>query len=161
MNVTPFSAEDKRRMMEPYDETTPNGLIQKYYQYASFIFAWRGNEGAKTKVEHYREELDLYGNQTGQIEYNPIFTKNNQGGEKKISTSRWIDNTGEIHTTAARLWREIMSRRPEDAKDSRFFLTPNQNWQRSGKWYTRQPIGKESMRTWTKEAAKAIGMNIT
>lgn len=88
INAVPFPPEEKRKIIDLHNEETPEGLLKKFFQYASFIFAWRGNEGAKSMITHYREEKDLRGIPTGRIEYNPIFTKTCQEEEKILSSSK-------------------------------------------------------------------------
>lgn len=160
VNAAAISQEDKLKMLALYSDENPSDLNRRYYQYASFIFQWRGNEGANSLIHHYKEEKNLRGELTGRIEYNPIFTKNCPGGDKALSDTKYIEANGEVHLEAARLYRLILSKRPPNCKDDRFFLTPNKNWKISGNWYNTIPIGRNNMGTWTKDAAKAIGLDV-
>jgi hypothetical protein len=160
VNAAAIPQDDKMKMMQLYTDDTPDGLNRRYYQYASFIFQWRGGEGANSSIYHYKEEKDLRGVPTGRIEYNPIFSKTCQGGDKRLSDSKFIEDTGEVHKEAARLYRLIISKRPPNCRDDRFFMSPNVNWKLSSKWYNTVPIGCNNIGKWTKEAAAAVGIDV-
>ena len=58
------------------------------------IFAWRGNKEANSLVSTY----------------------------KILSNLKWINDKGEIHTTSAQLWKEIIKHCPAKVKNDQFFL---------------------------------------
>ncbi|XP_045479416.1 uncharacterized protein LOC123684273 [Harmonia axyridis] len=70
-------------MVSLWDENTPAGLQRKFYHIASVELAWRGGEAVNCKVHYFKEEVDNSGIKTGRVEYNPLFNKTAQGGEKK------------------------------------------------------------------------------
>lgn len=79
-----------QKMINIYDENTPDGLLKKFYHIAAHELAWRGGEATFCLVKYFREELDNQGVLTGRIEYNPIISKTAQGGSKKLTDSKWL-----------------------------------------------------------------------
>lgn len=97
----------------------------------------------------------------GRIEYNPVFSKTAQGGDKKITDSKWlVPNTKETKLCPVRLFKKLLSKRGNTIKSDRLFLTPNPFWQKPGStgWYKNCPIGKNQISKWTQEAAQRIGI---
>ncbi|XP_031341004.1 uncharacterized protein LOC116169118 [Photinus pyralis] len=125
-------------MMNVWNENTPEGLQRKLFIIISVELAWRGNEGLTTLVHHFKEELGNDGIYTGRIEYNPVFTKTTQGGERKCANSKNI-------------------------KTDRLFLTVNPNWRdlQGVGWYKDVPVGKNVMGKWMNDSAKRAGLNTT
>ncbi|KAJ3666470.1 hypothetical protein Zmor_001911 [Zophobas morio] len=61
------------KIIQNFDENTPDGLQKKFYQNAAVELAWRGNEAASCVVNFFKKELNNYGLPTGRLEYNTIF----------------------------------------------------------------------------------------
>lgn len=148
-------------MIKIHDEDTPDGLQKKIFHLFSFELAWRGNEAVNCKVHYFQQELDLKGEFTGRIEYNPIFSKTTQGGAKALASSKWlVRNNTNKDLCPIRLFLKLFEKRntnPEITSD-RLFLTVHSNWKK-GIWYKNMPIGINSMSKWTKLSAEKIGVN--
>lgn len=93
------------------------------------------------------------------MEYNPIFSRTSQGGDKKLSNSKWlVANTIDADLCPVRLYRKLISKRGQNITTQRLFLTVNPNW-KMGNWYKNCPIGKNTLSNWTKQAAQKIGLD--
>jgi hypothetical protein len=57
---------------------------------ASYELVWRGGEACNCLLSYFEEEFDNYGNPTGRIAYNPIFSKTAQGGSHRLTEKRWL-----------------------------------------------------------------------
>lgn len=155
--------EHLNEMMQVWDEETPEGLQRKFYHVAAFELAWRGGEAVKCKIDHFRFEKKTDGSLTNRIEYNPIFSKTRQGGENKLSDSKWLTpNLEKPSICPVRLFKKLMSKRSNSIKTDRLFLTPNCTWnqENSSGWYKNMPVGENTLGKWTKEAAMKIGLDV-
>jgi hypothetical protein len=115
-------------MQKIWDENTP-GLLKIFYIITAKELAWRGNEGAYTKIDFFKFKTSNSGNSTGRIEYNPLFCKTAQGGSKRCANSKWlVANTEDDSICPVRLYRKILQKRPKNLTTDRFFLTPNPHW---------------------------------
>ncbi|KAK5638533.1 hypothetical protein RI129_012828 [Pyrocoelia pectoralis] len=74
-----FSLEEIDKIINSFDENTPEGLQKKFFHIVSFELAWRGGEGSNCITDYFKEEIGNDGCATGRIIYNPIFTKTCQG----------------------------------------------------------------------------------
>lgn len=74
-----------KKLVDTCDENTPDGLIKKVFYIFSYELAWRGGEATKCMHNFFKPEIDNIGNKTGRIEYNSIFSKTAQGGNKKCA----------------------------------------------------------------------------
>lgn len=150
-------------MIDVWDEDTAEGLQKKIFMIVSVELAWRGGEGCMASIHHFREERANDGNATGRIEYNPIFTKTTQGGDKKLSGSKWLVENVEIPSKCpVRLFKKLREKRSEKISVDRLFLTPNPNWEspRGAGWYKNVPIGQNIIAKWVKESAKKAGLDV-
>lgn len=148
-------------IMNCCDEDTPEGLMKKFYHIASYELAWRGGEGVNCQIDFFKPETNNYGNETGRIEYNPIFSKTCQGGSQKCSDSKWlIQNKEQPERCPVRLFHKIMSKRGENITTSRFFLTSNPFWTKNGIWYKNSPVGRNELSKWLKKSAEQCGINV-
>ncbi|KAJ3655110.1 hypothetical protein Zmor_014250 [Zophobas morio] len=68
-----------KKMINHWDENTPSGLQKNFYLIAAKELAWRGGEGAHCLLHYFKPEVDSSSNLTGRYEYNPIFSKTQQG----------------------------------------------------------------------------------
>lgn len=73
-----------------YNEDSPVGLQKKFFYITAYELCWRGGEGTSCRVHYFEEETDNAGQLTGRLEYNPLFTKTEQGGAKKLSESKFL-----------------------------------------------------------------------
>lgn len=143
-----------------WDEDTPCGLQRKFFHVASYELAWRGGEATKCLVHYFKKETDIKRLNTGRIEYNPIFTKTAQGGAQRCANSKWLTpNINNPDICPVRLFEKLMSKREENIKTERLFLTPNPAWQTHGFWYKNVPVGINSISKWMKESAEKVGLD--
>ena len=85
-----LSEQEIDKMCTIWDEMTPDGLQRKFFHIASYELAWRGLEACNCLLSYFEEEFDSYGNPTGRIAYNPIFSKTVQGGCQWLTEKRWL-----------------------------------------------------------------------
>jgi hypothetical protein len=85
-----LTTEELSKMIEIWDENTPNGLQRKLFHIVGYELAWRGGEASTCCIQHFIEEKDKNGARTGRVEYNPVFSKTSQGGSKKLADSKWL-----------------------------------------------------------------------
>lgn len=159
---TALSKEKIIEMIKSWDESTPAGLQKKFYQIAAYELAWRGSEGSRCLIQYFKEERDSEGNLTNRLEYNPVFTKTSQGGNKKTADSKWlVPNVRDRDICPVRLFRVMVSKRGANIKTDRLFLCPNPYWKLSEpfSWYKNAPVGINEMAKWTKTAAANVGIN--
>ena len=146
-------------MLNVWDEETPDDLQKKFYLIASVELAWRGGEGAMCSIKYFKEETNSDGIQTGRIEYNPVFTKTTQGGTSKCADSKWlIENKVNPDFCPVRLYRKLISKRSNNVKTDRLFLTVNPSW-KSSFWYKNMPIGRNNIQQWINDNAQRAGLN--
>lgn len=145
------------KIVETCDEETPDGLQKKMFFVLSYELVWRGGEGPRCLTNYLKEELDHAGQKTGRIEYNPLFTKTTQGGDKPCASSKWlVRNKVNPNICPIRLYKKFMQKR-QAIKCERLFLTVNPFWQ-SGKWYKSIPVGRNLMNKWTSTQAEKSGL---
>lgn len=163
ISAVAFTSDENMKMQKIWDENTPEGLQKKFFIIASKELAWRGNEAAYATTHYFKMEMDNYGNSTNRIEYNPIFTKTNQGGSKRCSDSKWLIPNSDTNICPVRLYHKILEKRPKRITNDRFFLAPNPQWQltKSLGWFKNTPIGINTISTWTKETAQKVGLDTT
>lgn len=154
--------EEITQMIESCEENTPDGLQKKFFHIASYELAWRGGEGAKCMIYYFHEELKNDGMPSNRIIYNPIFTKTCQGGEQRCAENKWLtENIIETDKCPVRLFKKLISKRSDNIKTDRLFLTPNPYWSTEGApWYKNIPVGKNEIAKWTTKAAESIGLDI-
>ncbi|KAK9685652.1 hypothetical protein QE152_g37874 [Popillia japonica] len=87
-NSVTLKAAEISKIVSFFDENTPDGLQKKFYQIYSVELAWRGNEAVFCLVYYFKAECDHYCQPTGRIEYNTIFSKIAQCGEKYTAESK-------------------------------------------------------------------------
>lgn len=158
------SAMDKsevERMVDDCNEKTPEGLQLKFFHLVSYELAWRGGEGTNCLTHYFKPEINNEGKLTGRLEYNPVFTKTCQGGNKKLSDSKWlIPNTSNPSRCPVRIFNKLKEKRGENITTDRLFLTPNPFWQTNqGRWYKNCPVGKNEISKWLKKSAEKIGLD--
>lgn len=149
-------------MMNLWDENTPNGLQKKFFHIAAFELAWRGGEAAQCKIHYFKTEKNNDGTSTGRLEYNSIFSKTAQGGDKKLNDSKWLtENKENPDLCPVRLFYKILSKRGPNILTDRLFLTVNQYYEKEGSkgWYKNMPIGPNELSKWTRDSAIKIGLN--
>lgn len=162
-SATALEKTDIDEMVKIHDEDTPDGLQKKLFLIISVELAWRGGEGASAMVYHFKEETGNDGKPTGRIEYNPIFTKTTQGGDKKCASSKWlIINEENPANCPVRLFEKLISKRGDNVKTDRLFLAVHPKWQCGADgWYKNSAIGKNLIGKWTNESAKKAGLDTT
>jgi hypothetical protein len=80
-------------------------------------------------IYHFKKETNNSGNLTTRIEYNTVFNKTNQGGDKTCCASKWlIPNAVDPNVCPVRLFLKLMGKRSNNVKTDRFFLTSNKHW---------------------------------
>ncbi|KAK9881460.1 hypothetical protein WA026_016346 [Henosepilachna vigintioctopunctata] len=125
-NSVALKAEEISKIISNFDENTPDDLQKKFYQICSVQLAWRGNEAVFCLTDYFKAECDNYGQPTGRIEYNTIFSKTAQGGEKHTAESKWFTpNENCEDKCPVRLLKKMLSKRTPNIKTNRLFLTPN------------------------------------
>lgn len=82
--------DEYKKMVSVFDEETPEGLQKKFYCIASYELAWRGGEAAAAQLDYFHEELNNSGMWSGRIEYNTVFSKTAQGGNRKLVDTKWL-----------------------------------------------------------------------
>jgi hypothetical protein len=90
ISASSLSEQEIDKMFAIWDETTPDGLQRKFFHVASYELVWRGGEACNCLLSYFEEEFDNYGNPTGRIAYNPIFSKTAQGGSHRLTKKRWL-----------------------------------------------------------------------
>lgn len=156
-----FTLEQLLKMAECYEENNPDGLQKIFFHICSFELAWRGNEAANCKMHYFQKELDLKGDFSGRVEYNPIFSKTSQGGSKALTNSKWlVKNKTNERVCPVRLYLKLMEKRATNPSltTERLFLTVNPNWEK-GVWYKNMPLGINSISKWTNLSAEKIGLD--
>lgn len=155
-----LKAEEISKIVSFFDENTPDGLQKKCYQICSVELAWRGNEAVFCLIDYFKAEYDNYGQPTRRIEYNTIFSKTAQGGEKHTAESKWLTpNKNCEDQCPVRLLKKMLSKRTPNIKTNRLFLTPNPDWQKTKIWYKNCPVGLNQLSKWTRSAAESIGLD--
>lgn len=155
-----LTTEEISKIVENYDENSPDGLQKKFYQISAVELAWRGNEATFCLVEFFNNEVNIYGEFTGRIEYNTVFSKTTQGGEKHTAASKWLTSNKECQDKCpVRLLQKMLSKRTPNIKTNRLFLTPNPDWKKTGIWYKNCPMGLNQLSKWTRLGAQSIGIN--
>jgi hypothetical protein len=137
-----LSPDNYVSMIKVCNEHTPDGLQKKFYIIAAHELAWRGGEGVQCLTTFFKEELQMDGTLSNRIEYNPIFSKNAQGGSKKCADSKWLTFNKNEDICPIRLYRKLMEKRTNITKTDRLFLTTHPCWESSGMWYKNMPIGR-------------------
>lgn len=159
VSASALTVEEIKTIALNYDENTPDGLQKKFYQIAAPELAWRGNEATYCLLDYFQEEYNNDGSYTGRIEYNTVFSKTAQGGDKSLAKSKWlIPNQENEDLCPVRLFRKMLSKRTENITTRRLFLSPNKNWAHS-KWYKNIPIGINEISKWTRLGAEKIGLD--
>lgn len=149
--------EEFKAMVQNCDEETPDGLQKKLFFVLSYELAWRGGEGVKCLASYFKEDINNAGEKTGRMEYNPIFDKTTQGGDKPCAPSKWlIKNKVNPDLCPVRLLRKFFEKRNK-INIPRLFLTVNPFW-KLGKWYKNIPVGKNLITRWTSTEAKKSGL---
>ncbi|KAK9883342.1 hypothetical protein WA026_001517 [Henosepilachna vigintioctopunctata] len=129
-NSVALKAEEISKIISIFDENTPDGLQKKFYQICFVELAWSGNEAVFCSTNYFEAECDNYGQPTGRIEYNTIFSKTVQGGEKH--TSKWLKpNKNCEDKCPVRLLKKMLRKRTPNIKTNRLFLTPHPDWQKT------------------------------
>ena len=162
VSASALTSDEYKKIIEMWDENTPDGLQRKFFHIVSHELAWRGGEGYSACIQYFKEETDNFGNPKGRIEYNPIFSKTTQGGSKKLSDSKWlITNFDNPQMCPVRLFKKLMEKRGNLIQTDRLFLTPNPYWSQpnSKGWYKNSPVGKNIVSSWFKSAASDIGID--
>ncbi|KAK9871652.1 hypothetical protein WA026_014097 [Henosepilachna vigintioctopunctata] len=125
-NSVDLKAEEISKIISIFDENTPDGLQKNFYQIFSVELAWRGNEAVFCLTDYFKAECDNYGQPTGRIEYNTIFSKTAQSGEKHIAESKWLTpNKNCEDKCPVRLLKKMLSKRTPNIETNRLFLTPS------------------------------------
>ncbi|KAJ8966840.1 hypothetical protein NQ317_003022 [Molorchus minor] len=155
--------KDWDAMTTVWDEETPDGLQKKLFMIISVELAWRGGEGSMASIHHFKAEQRNDGETTGRIEYNPIFSKTTQGGDKKLSDSKWLVENREIPDKCpVRLFQKLREKRDANIKSDRLFLTQNPFWNKvpGARWYKDSPVGQNTISKWVKESAQKAGLDL-
>lgn len=146
-------------MLSKCDEENPHGLQKKFFLLASVELAWRGNEGAKCLINYFKEEFKNDA-ATGRIEYNPIFNKTSQGGNKKLADSKWLISNENKDICPVRLFKKLVAKRNDRIKTDRLFLTPNPAWRMNPHgWFKNMPVGVNEISKWMKSIAEEAGVD--
>lgn len=56
----------------------------------SYELAFRGGEAANCSMDFFKEEIYHDVSASNRIEYNPVFSKTCQGGNRGLSNSKWL-----------------------------------------------------------------------
>lgn len=146
-----------KNMVQNCDEETPDGLQKKLFFVLSYELAWRGGEGVKCLISYFKDDINNAGEKTDRMEYNPIFDKTTQGGEKPCAPSKWVvKNKINPDLCPVRLFKKFLEKR-NNINIPRLFLTVNPFW-KLGKWYKNIPVGKNIITRWTSTEAKKSGL---
>lgn len=154
-----LSTEELLKMIQSYDEETPDGAQKKFFHLCSYELAWRGNEAVNCKIHFFQKEFNNMGEFTGRIEYNSIFSKTTQGGSKSLASSKWlVRNLSNEDLCPVRLFLKLMEKRGPNILSDRLFLTVHPNW-KNGSWFKNCPLGINIVSKWTKMSAEKIGID--
>ncbi|KAJ3662095.1 hypothetical protein Zmor_006456 [Zophobas morio] len=77
-------------MTNLWDEATCEGLQYNFFYIAARELVWKGNEAGSPLVSFFRDEAEKGGELSGQLEYNPVFSKNRQGSSHLLNDSKWL-----------------------------------------------------------------------
>lgn len=155
--------EEFNQLIDIWNEDTPEGLQKKFFLIASVELAWRGGEASSCLLHYFKRECGNDGTQTTRIEYNPVFTKTTQGGSQKCANSKWLIRNKETPANCpVRLFEKLISKRTNNIKTDRLFLTVNPFWNQSYSigWYKNCPIGKNELSKWMKDSASKAGFDV-
>lgn len=153
--------EEYTRIIDSCDEKTPLGLQMKFFHISSYELAWRGGEGVNCLLHYFRKEINNAGEETGRLEYNPIFSKTCQGGNKKCTDTKWLTpNIENPDRCPIRLYNELILQRGQNITTDRLFLTPNPFWTKpNAAWYKNSPVGQNEIGKWLKKSAEKCGLD--
>jgi hypothetical protein len=90
VSAATLSLEEYNKIIDLWDEDTPDGLQRKFYHIVARELAWRGGEAADCLVTYFKEEKNNVGEATGRLIYNPVFGKTAQGGAGRLSEKKWL-----------------------------------------------------------------------
>ncbi|KAJ3622485.1 hypothetical protein MTP99_002992 [Tenebrio molitor] len=107
-----LSEKEYKKIVQVFDEESPEGLQKKFFLIASYELAWRG-------------------------------------GAKRLTESKWLIPNENAELCPVRLYHKLLSKRGNNVKTERMFLTPNPFWNSNGKnyWYYWKGIGIEKRPT--------------
>lgn len=160
MASAPLSLSEFNRIINFWDENTPEGLQRKFYHIAAVELAWRGGEAVACLLEFFQLEKNNDGTPTNRVEYNPIFSKTCQGGSKNCTDSKYLVQNSDSNACPVRLYLKLLSKRGPQIKTNRLFLRPNRHWKKeTDNWYDNMPLGRNVINGWTKASAEAIGLD--
>jgi hypothetical protein len=91
-----LNCEQQNKIIELWNEDTPEGLQRKIFHIVSYELAWRGGEATNCLIKFFQDELDNFGKPTGRISYNPIFSKTCQDGALPLTEIKQSDTRGAI-----------------------------------------------------------------
>ncbi|XP_068912445.1 uncharacterized protein [Tenebrio molitor] len=154
--------EEYLKMVKLWDEETPHGLQHQFFLIVARELAWRGNEAANCLVSFFREERNNFGDLTGRLEYNPIFSKTHQGGCHSLSESKWLVPNMSSDLCPVRLFKKLLSKRSDRIKTDRMFLSVNHGWTPENKaaaWFKNCPAGINELGKWLKDSAQKAGLD--
>jgi hypothetical protein len=81
-----------KKIINCWDEDTSSGLQHFFFfisHHTNYTY-WRGGEATYCLLHYLKEETDNSGRFTGRLEYNPLFSKTEQGGSKRLSQSKFL-----------------------------------------------------------------------
>lgn len=155
-----LSSIELSKMINFWNENTPEGLQRKFYHIAAVELAWRGGEASACLTDFFHTETNNDDSLTNRIEYNPIFSKTCQGGSGFCTDSKYLVKNNDTNVCPVRLFKKLISKRGSNIKSKRLFMRPNRYWKKeTDHWYDNMPIGKNIIQNWTKSTAEAIGLN--
>lgn len=152
----PLSIEEEDQLWRNghLGDHSPQVLLDTMLYLCGIYFAMRSGEEHRSLQITQFEIVESSGiDKPGHLIYYENFSKNNSGGlahrkvtPKKIVHYENIDNTSRCLVS---LFRQYISHRPTDTKETAFYLTPLRN-PKSNVWYSGIPVGKNTL-------AKTVG----
>lgn len=85
-----LSSTEIAKIINLWNENTPDGVQWKFYHIAAEELTWRGREAAACLIDFYRIESNNDGSVTNRVEYNPVFSKTCQCGSRMSTESTFL-----------------------------------------------------------------------
>jgi len=156
----PVSCFDEQKIMQAgvLNDDNPEGLTRKLFYLNGVHFALRGGaEQTNLMLKQFRTEVR---NGSKCLIYTPMTGKTCNGGLKDSRASaseRMFFEDDDDRFCHVKLFEKYQALVPPDA--DRFYLYPAKNWNSSPYWYTKRPLGKNTICKMMKNICKTAGIN--
>jgi len=116
--------KELKEILDLYDDDNPEGLNKLLYFVGATLLMNRGGDGVKWMNWHFIYEEDNKGRLTGQLMFNPLFTKRCQGGDKKLAKTKYIGTQSAYNKLFLQLFRKMMEEQPPTVTSEKSFSLP-------------------------------------